>query len=173
MTQTSSTKASTQTSATSRPVYPPGPKDAFFGAGLQLAIQRDPLGFMERLAREYGDIVHFKLGRRHVYLLNHPEHVKGVLLSHYDNFLKGRGIARRDNFLGEGLLTSEGTFHRRQRQLTQPAFKHERINAYGETMVRLTAEAAAGWRGGERLDVLDSMRQITLPIASQTLFGTQ
>ena len=173
MTQTSPTKASTQTSATTRPVYPPGPKDAFFGAGLQLAIRRDPLGFMERLAREYGDIVHFKLGRSHVYLLNHPEHVKGVLLSHYDNFLKGRGIARRDNFLGLGLVTSEGTFHRRQRQLTQPAFNHERLNAYGETMVRLTAEAAAGWRAGESLDVLDSMRQITLPVASQTLFGTQ
>jgi cytochrome P450 len=126
---------------------------------------------MERMAREYGDIVHFKLGRRYVYLLNHPEHVKGVLLSHYDNFLKGRGHARRDNFLGEGLVTSEGGFHRRQRQLTQPAFNHERINVYGATMARLAA--AAGWRAGDRLDVLDSMRQITLPIASQTLFGTR
>ena len=169
----SPTKASTHTSATSSPVYPPGPKDAFFGAGLQLAIRRDPLGFMERLAREYGDIVHFKLGRRHVYLLNHPEHVKGVLLSHYDNFLKGRGIARRNNFLGEGLLTSEGDFHRRQRRLTQPAFNHGRFDGYAATMTRITAEAADRWRAGQRLDVLEAMRQITLPIASQTLFGTR
>jgi cytochrome P450 len=160
-------------SSTNSLAYPPGPKGTFFGANLHLAIQRDPLGFMERLAREYGDVVHFRLGRRHVYLLNHPEHVKGVLLTHYANFLKGRGHARRDNFLGLGLVTSEGAFHRRQRQLTQPAFNHERLGAYGETMARLTAEAAAGWREGERLDVLDSMRQITLPIASQTLFGTR
>lgn len=125
------------------------------------------------MARAYGDIAHFKLGRRHVYLLNHPEHVKGVLLSHYDNFLKGRGHARRDNFLGEGLVTSEGGLHRRMRQLTQPAFNHERFNVYGAAMVRLTAEAAANWRAGDRLDVLDSMRQTTLPIASQTLFGTR
>ena len=96
-----------------------------------------------------------------------------MLLSHYANFLKGRGHVRRDNFLGLGLVTSEGAFHRRQRQLTQPAFNHERINAYGATMARLASEAAAGWRAGERLDVLDSMRQITLPIASQTLFGTR
>jgi cytochrome P450 len=128
---------------------------------------------MERMAREYGDVVHFRVGRRRVYLLNHPEHVKGVLLSHYDNFLKGRGHVRRDNFLGLGLVTSEGGFHRRQRQLTQPAFSHERVNVYGATMARLAAEATKGWRAGERLDVLDSMRQVTLPIASQTLFGTR
>lgn len=145
-------------STTNSPAHPPGPKGTFFGANLHLSIQRDPLGFMERLAREYGDVVHFRLGRRRVYLLNHPEHVKGVLLTHYDNFLKGRGHVRRDNFLGLGLVTSEGAFHRRQRQLTQPAFNHERLVAYGETMARLTAEAAAGWRAGERLDVLDSMR---------------
>ncbi|HEX8338935.1 MAG TPA: cytochrome P450 [Pyrinomonadaceae bacterium] len=159
--------------STNSPVFPPGPKGRFLGAKLHLSIQRDPLGFMQRVAREYGDVVHFKLGRRRVYLLNHPEHVKGVLLTHYDNFLKGRGHGRKDNFLGLGLVTSEGAFHRRQRQLTQPAFNHGRLGAYGETMARLTAESAAEWREGESLDVLDSMRQITLPIASQTLFGTR
>jgi cytochrome P450 len=152
--------------------YPPGPKGRLFGAGLHLSSQRDPLGFMERMAREYGDVVHFKIGRRHVYLLNHPEHVKDVLLTHYPNFLKGRGHTRRGNFLGEGLVTSEGGFHRRQRQLTQPAFNHERLAGYGDTMTRLAAETTRGWRGGDGLDVLEAMRQITLPIASQTLFGT-
>jgi cytochrome P450 len=152
--------------------YPPGPKGRLFGAGLHLASQRDPLGFMERLAREYGDVVHFKIGRRHVYLLNHPEHIKGVLLTHYANFLKGRGIVRRDNFLGEGLLTSEGDFHRRQRQLTKPAFHQGRYEGYAATMTSLASEATRHWRAGDPLDVLESMRQITLPIASQTLFGT-
>jgi cytochrome P450 len=154
-------------------VFPPGPRGSFFGAGLHLASQRDPLGFMERMARRYGDVVHFKVGRRHVYLLNHPDHVRAVLSTHYANFLKGRGIPRRDNFLGEGLLTSEGDFHRRQRRLTQPAFHHGRFDGYGETMARLAGEGARGWRAGDRLDVLESMRQLTLPIASETLFGTR
>ncbi len=159
---------------TDAPVYPPGPKDNFFGVGLHLASRRDPLGFMERLAREYGDIVHFKIGRRHVYLLNHPEHIKGVLLSHYANFLKGRGVVvvRRENFLGEGLLTSEGSFHRRQRQMTKPAFDHQRFMGYGATMAKLASESSQAWRPGETFDVLEAMRLITLPIASQTLFGT-
>jgi cytochrome P450 len=153
--------------------YPPGPKSRFFGLELHLASQRDPLGFMERAAREYGDIVHFKIGQRHVYLLNHPDYIKDVLVSHYANFLKGRGIVRRDNFLGEGLLTSEGDFHRRQRQITQPAFHHERFAAYGETMTKVALEASLSWSAGARLDVLEAMREITLPITSQTLFGTR
>lgn len=128
---------------------------------------------MERLVREYGDVVHFRIGRRRVYLLNHPEHIKGVLTTHYANFLKGRGIARRDNFLGEGLLTSEGDFHRNQRRQTQPAFHHGRFEGYAATMTKVTAEAAGAWRAGDRLDVLESMRHITLPISSQTLFGTR
>ena len=153
-------------------VYPPGPKSRFFGVELQRASRRDPLGFMERMAREHGDIVHFKIGRRHVYLLNHPEYIKDVLVSHYANFLKGRGIARRDNFFGEGLLTSEGNLHRRQRRLTQPAFHHERFAGYGALMTKLAADVSQSWREGAGLDVLEAMRQITLPIASQTLFGT-
>lgn len=153
-------------------VYPPGPKSRLFGVKLLLASKRDPLGFMKQLARDYGDIVHFKIGRRDVYLLNHPEHIKGVLTSHYQNFLKGRGIPRQDNFLGEGLVTSEGGFHRRQRALTQPAFQHERFAGYGATMAKLAADISATWPVGERFDVLEAMRRITLSITSQTLFGT-
>ena len=154
-------------------IYPPGPKSRFFGVELQRASRRDPLGFMERMAREHGDIVYFKIGQRRVYLLNHPEYIKDVLVSHYANFLKGRGIVRKDNFFGEGLLTSEGNFHRRQRQLTQPAFHHERFAGYGALMSKLASDVSQNWRDGARLDVLETMRQITLPIASQTLFGTR
>ena len=153
-------------------VYPPGPRGRLFGAQLLLDSKRDPLGFMKRLAGEYGDIVYFKIGRRDVYLLNHPEHIKGVLTSHYQNFLKGRGIDRRNNFLGEGLLTSEGGFHRRQRALTQPAFNHGRFVGYGSTMSSLAADISASWPVGERLDILEAMRRVTLSITSRTLFGT-
>ncbi len=160
------------TASARTPSYPPGPKSRVFGLDLYRASQRDPLGFMSRIARDHGDIVHFKIGQRHVYQLNHPDYIKGVLSSHYANFLKGRGIVRRDNFLGEGLLTSEGSFHRRQRESTGPAFDRARLAGYGETMTRLAADASDSWREGDPFDVLEAMRRITLPIASQTLFGT-
>ncbi len=40
-------------------------------------------------------------------------------------------------------------------------------------MTTVAGAAARAWRAGDRLDVLEAMRQVTLPIASQTLFGTR
>jgi hypothetical protein len=54
-------------------VNPPGPKDALFGVKLYRDNQRDPLGFMQRLSRSYGDVIHFRIGKQEVYLLNHPD----------------------------------------------------------------------------------------------------
>ena len=44
--------------------------------------------------------------------------------------MKGRGLERAKRLLGEGLLTSEGAIHLRQRRLMQPAFHRDRIAAY-------------------------------------------
>src|SRR5215211_600496 len=60
--------------------YPPGPRSWFPGAPL-LAFGRDALGYLEAAAREHGDIVHLRLGPRHFFLLNHPDHVKDVLVT--------------------------------------------------------------------------------------------
>ena len=53
--------------------------------------------------------------------------------------------------LGEGLLTSEGDFHRRQRRLAQPAFHPNRVATYGAMMADIANRAAgecataSGW----------------------------
>jgi cytochrome P450 len=153
-------------------VYPPGPRDRFLGAALYHNSQRDSLGFMENMVREHGDLVHFRIGRQHVYLLNHPDLIRDVLLTHYPNFLKGRGLLRRNEFLGEGLLTSEGDFHQRQRRQTQPAFHHDRVAPYGAIMSKLAADVSDSWQSGEQLSVLEAMRRITLSVISNTLFGS-
>ena len=134
---------------------PPGPRrvlpaNPLFGF---LAFRRDPLSFLTSLARDYGDIVHFRMGPQHTYLLNHPDLVKDVLVTNQDAFMKGRALQRSKRLLGEGLLTSEGAYHRRQRRLAQPAFHRQRIEAYGATMITYAARAAAQWHDGQTFDV--------------------
>jgi cytochrome P450 len=109
-----------------RILYPPGPARSIrtlviYGPG------RDPLAFFSSLARTYGDISHVHMAGEHLFLLNHPQLVKDVLVTNQRSFHKGRGLERAKRLLGEGLLTSEGAMHRRQRQLMQPAFHRERI----------------------------------------------
>ena len=138
--------------------------------GSLFEFRRDPLGFLTGLARTYGDIAHFKLGPQDVYLFNHPDHIKDVLVTRHRNFVKSRGLELAKRFLGEGLLTSEGELHRRQRQLVQPAFHRQRINSYANVMADFGARTRERWQASMTLDVAQEMMRLTLAIVAKTLF---
>ena len=123
------------------------------------------------MAREHGDVSHFGVGPRHVYLLIHPEHVRDVLVTHARRFEKGPAMRLAARLLGNGLLTSEGDFHLRQRRLIQPAFVKSALGHHGETMVRHAERLALDWRDGDVRDVAADMSRLTLGIAAETLFG--
>ncbi len=148
--------------------YPPGPRG--LPGSTIIAMQRDPLAFFSRVAREHGDVSHFTLLGQHYYVVNEPELIREVLVVKNSSFMKGRGLQRAKTFLGEGMLTSEGEFHRRQRRLSTPAFHRERIMGYGRTMVDYATRMSDRWRAGETIDARSEMARLTLAIAAKTLF---
>ena len=81
-----------------------------------LRLRNDRLNFFHDLARDYGDVAGFRLGSQLIVLLNHPDYIRDVLVTHHKNFIKGEGLQRAKKLLGEGLLTSEGEYHTRQRR---------------------------------------------------------
>lgn len=137
-------------------------------AGL-LQYRRGPLVFFQKLA-QYGDISYFKLGPQEVFFLNHPDLIKEVLVTNNDNFMKGLALQRAKRLLGEGMLTSEGEFHRRQRRLAQPAFHRARIASYAAVMTDYAARLRERWRDGATLDISEEMMNLTLAIVGKTLF---
>src|SRR3954465_3325991 len=150
-------------------VFPPGPKGLPF-VGHLLNFRRDPIGFLQKATRDYGDIVYFRIGSQDGFLLNHPDYVQNILVTHQRNFVKGRGLERAKAFLGEGLLTSEGELPRRQRRLAQPAFHRQRIAAYGTVMANCAARTRARWQDGTTLDISQEIMRLTLAIVGKTLF---
>ncbi len=150
-------------------LVPRGPKGLPL-LGSLLAFRRDPLGFVTRGAREYGDVVRYSLGGHPVFLLVHPELIKEVLVTRQHDFVKGRGIQWAKRFLGDGLLTSEGEQHRRQRRLSQPAFHQARIAGYAKVMVEYAARRRDAWRDGQPLDLSLELTTLTMAIAGKTLF---
>ncbi|MSP78036.1 MAG: cytochrome P450 [Dehalococcoidia bacterium] len=150
-------------------VYPPGPKPLLPGA-LLLAFRRDPLRMLIRIAHDYGDIAHFRLGPQHIYLVSHPDHIRDVLVTHHQAFRKSRALELAKRVVGEGLLTSEGEFHLRQRRLVQPAFHRQRIAGYANIMTDYAAQAAARWPDGGVVDIHQEMQRLALGIVGKTLF---
>ena len=148
------------------PPTPPG--HVLLGNSLQ--YMRDPLGHVEQWSREYGDVVRLRLPGLPSYLLTHPAHIEEVLRGSYRSFTKDRVTRRLSIFLGEGLLTSEGDFWRRQRRLAQPGFQGQQIEDYSKAMVDCTEQMLDRWQPGQRRDLHAEMMRLTLAIVAKTLF---
>jgi cytochrome P450 len=155
---------------TTAPAYPPGPSSFF--SSIIYRPGRNPLSFFTTLVHTYGPLVHLRSNGDHLYLVTEPRHVRDILVTHQRAFKKGRGLERSKALLGEGLLTSEGEAHLRQRRLIQPAFHKDRIAAYGATMTDYARRTTARWHDGGTIDAADEMMRLTLAIVGKTLFDT-
>jgi cytochrome P450 len=153
-------------------VKPPGPKGHLL-VGVLPEFRNDPAGFLEKMARQYGDVGYIPLGRQHIYCISHPDAIRGVLVTDQNKFKKSRMLERARVLLGDGLLTSEGEHHRRQRRLVQPAFHRDRLAGYGAVMVGRAALVRDQWKPGQSFDVLQEMMRLTLAIVAKTLFSTE
>lgn len=140
-------------------------------------LWRNRLRHLVRIAREHGDVVRLELPRLTAHLCAHPDHVERILVGEHRLFTKQtRGYDKLREFLGNGLVTSEGSFWMRQRRIAQPAFAKKRIAGFAGTMARCTRELFSTWdeaaRTGALRDVHADMMHLTLRIASLTLLST-
>jgi cytochrome P450 len=140
--------------------------------GNTVQFQPDPIGFMKRAAQEHGQVVKFRVLLDHWYLLTDPDHVYEVLVKNSAKYHKPRINKQlfRD-FMGNGLVSSDGAHHARQHKMIKPGFHRRRIDGYCEIMVRYTQEMVAQWTAGETVDIGDELTTLTLKIIAKTMFG--
>ena len=150
-----------------------GPKGSFLVGNLP-EFGRDPLAFLERCAREFGDFVRLRFLGRPVLFIYDATAIEQVLVTQARSFRKTIGY--RTPFMrrlfGQGLLTSEGDFWIRQRRLSQPAFHRDRIATYAETIVEFTKQMLATWRPGETRNIHEEMMRLTTQVVTRTLFNS-
>jgi cytochrome P450 len=151
---------------------PPGPKGMFLLGSAQSLAHGWP-GHSSNCYREYGDIVFYRFLHVPLCQLTHPDHIEMVLVRNAANFQKSRDYRALRFILGNGLLTNEGASWQKQRQLIQPAFRHENIAQYTEIMADSTAAHLSRWKDGEHRDLHHEMAELTLDIVTKSLFGTK
>jgi len=149
----------------------PGPSSWFPGATF-LKFRRDPLKFFTETHREFGDIAKFNFGPQQIFLVSHPDWIEDVLVTSAKKFQKGVALQRAKRLLGEGLLTSEGQAHLRQRRTIQPLFHRQQVQRFADAMVK----HALRWRDSitpnATIDVTSEMAALTLAIVGETLFSS-
>ena len=149
----------------------PGPKGPPFLRQAPDLIAGAP-AFLSRLADEYGPIARFGAFFNTFYLIADPELAREALVTQAANFPKSpRDVKILSRLVGDGLVTANGEAHKRQRRLAQPAFHTKRIDTYAATMMQYTTAMLDEWQDGQTLDVAEAMRELTMFIVAQTLFG--
>ena len=141
--------------------------------GNTLQMVREQGGLFEKAAAK-GDVVRLRiLGMGDLYLINHPDLVKQILVSDRQRFTKAtQSQEDLQDLLGQGLVLSEGDLWERQRQRIQPAFYMDQIADYADTMTDEVHTAADDWTGNPTVNIEDEMKALTLRILVKAIFGS-
>ena len=137
----------------------------------QLLRHRDPTAVLAQVARDHPRLARVRLGPVRAYLFNHPDLITSLLVTHGRATHKGRLQDGIRIVLGDGLLTSEGAHHARQRRLIQPALHQHRLADYHPLMIDAAEQLARRWRPGSRVDLARQMSALTLAVVGRALFG--
>ncbi|HEX7736877.1 MAG TPA: cytochrome P450 [Ktedonobacteraceae bacterium] len=154
----------------------PGQKTFHFLKGVPLLgnlpdFTRDRLGLFQRMART-ADVCGIHFGPFPGILFNKPEHVHSIMVEHAYAFDKGSAVHNIVRpAIGDGIVSSEGDFHRRQRKLMAPAFQPRQIASYAEIISHYGELTQQNWADGMVIDINQHMSNITMSVIGKTLFG--
>ena len=137
--------------------------------GNLFALASDRLWVMEQASAIRGGICELPLAGRSVVVVSSPDLVHELLVTQADSFVKGTTFRFLRPIIGNGLLTSERDFHRRQRKLMAPALAYKRIAGYADTMSAFAERTQHAWPDGAHIDLSEEMMRLTLDVVTKTL----
>jgi cytochrome P450 len=150
--------------------FPPG--ELGFSMRRTLAFERQPLPVLLRCRERFGPVFTIRLLYAPVVFAIGPAANHYITVSHASNFRWRDGsLGDLIPLLGDGLLTTDGDYHKRARRIMLPAFHRERIAAAAGTMLEEVERALEQWRPGDRVPLYTWTRQLALRIALRALFG--
>src|SRR5829696_420409 len=150
--------------------YPPG--EVGFSMRRTREFEREPLPLLLRLYDEYGPVFSMRLMYLPVVFAIGPEANHFITVSGASNFRwRDGGMGDLIPLLGDGLLTTDGDYHRRARRIMLPAFHRDQIAAAQDVMSEEAELALETWRPGRCVDLYAWTRKLALRVAMRALFG--
>ena len=154
---------------------PPFPKEKHWLFGSGYLLRENAHMVMPDLIAKYGEIFSLSLPLTRLVIAAKPEYAKYVLVDNNKNYQKSLAYDMLKLLLGNGLLTSEGEFWKKQRRLAQPAFHKQKLADLTAMMVRRAQNEVDSMKSkadsGEYFDVAPQMTNLTLEIISEAIFS--
>ncbi|MFD3997603.1 cytochrome P450 [Streptomyces sp. NPDC058548] len=132
-------------------------------------LARDPIGYLGSLS-SVGEVVGLRIANRPVYVVTSPELVRALLVEHASVCTRGSIFRKAGQVMGQGLVIAEGSLHRRQRRLVQPAFHQRRIERYADTMAEVAAAHSRSWQDGRPFEAAAQLHAMGLEMICRGLF---
>ncbi|MFC9176801.1 cytochrome P450 [Streptomyces sp. NPDC057107] len=140
------------------------------GHGIALARRR--LQFLQA-ARKYGPLVRVRIGPTTAYLINDHKLLHQVLVTDAARFPRGIHFRKIQAVAGNGIITTCGAPHRRQRKLVLPAFNHTRVKMYGDVMHEIASRRIATWPQDTPIDLKSEFIQLATTVGTRCLFSSE
>jgi cytochrome P450 len=128
--------------------------------------------YTRKKVEKYGDVCEVSFTGIKSYFIHDLEVIKEILTTQGPKMRRTYFFRAFRKFLGNGLFTSDGEFHKQQRKLIKPAFYPQRIEEYANIMVTCAEEEIKNWKNGETINVNEAMTRITLKVITQSMFGS-
>jgi cytochrome P450 len=138
--------------------------------GHRAAVAGKKLAFFERVRAE-GPVLRLRMGRTPTFLINDHAMAREVLSDDGDTFARGQFFSKVRPLVGNGLGSSDGAFHKRQRRMVQPVFSraHPRYDVAG-LLAGIKAHVGA-WQPGAVLDMAKEMDTLANDLIHASLFS--
>ena len=109
------------------------------------------------------------------FFVNHPDHIKHILVAEHERYHKGVGFERVKMLLGNGVIVSNGPFWRKQRRMIQPAFSRDMIATLTEQMKQINLRLFEQWQVLAQqeavINITEVMNELALEIILRALFS--
>lgn len=152
--------------------YPPSlPLITFFRKAE--AIRKNPIPYHRSFFQKYGDTFSVKLGRHKRLLLSRDkELVQYILQKNHKNYYKSKIQTNYlSKYLGNGLLTANGSYWLKQRRLIQPAFHKQKMEQLVGLMQQTIASELSQLPKGTETDVFPIMNHLAFKVVATSLFN--
>jgi len=132
----------------------------------------DTIAYTRNIVDRYGDVCEASFTGIKNYFIQDPEVIKEILTTLGPKMQRTMLFRAFRKFLGDGLFTSDGDYHRQQRKLIKPAFYPQRIEGYAGIMAACARTEIDTWADGQMINVAEAMTRITLQVITQAMFGS-